>query len=85
MLLQDPRLDFYITKGRRVQAPGRSECEPIFDQGGKLNGSLQHHLTWVTWESRCRRSGRRTGCCVGGNENACAQCVSCALSILLCF
>jgi len=31
MLLQDPRLNFYITKGRQVQALGRARCGPNFD------------------------------------------------------
>jgi hypothetical protein len=38
MLLQDPRLDFYITKGRRVQALGHAGCEPGF--GSDINQDL---------------------------------------------
>jgi len=45
MLLQDPRLDFYITKDRQVQALDRASCGPNFDQGGELNVPPQLHQT----------------------------------------
>jgi len=34
MMLQDLRLDFYITKARQVQALGRAGCEPNFERMG---------------------------------------------------
>jgi hypothetical protein len=54
MLLQDPRLDFYITKGRQVQALGRAGREPNFDWDGELTVPPQHHQAWGSNYRRSR-------------------------------